>query len=173
MGEAKGQIYQINVKPETPGERGIPKFPVESALVTLQGVEGDFNRYRTEKNGRDLDSALLLIPYESIQQLNQEGWLVKPGDLGENVTVLGVAYDSFKVGDIYSLGKNLKIQISRPCTACGNLELLQYVGERVKEFVRTLTWKENGKIMNRRGWYARVLKEGEINKGDLIERIIR
>src|SRR3989344_2899786 len=175
MEEAKGQIYQINVKHETEGERGIPKFPIKSALFSLDGVMGDFNRYRTENNGRDPDSALLLIPYETIQQLNEEGWPINIGDLGENITTFGLDYDSFQVGNRYLLGfgKELEIQISRACTACKNLASLPYVGDKIAEFVRTLTWKEGDDVKNRRGWYARVLKEGQIETGGLIERIIK
>jgi len=41
-----GEAYQINVKSETPGERGIPKRPVDSAWIKHEGIVGDFNKYR-------------------------------------------------------------------------------------------------------------------------------
>ena len=169
----KGQVYQINVKPKTEGERGIPKLPVGGAQVSFQGIEVDFNRYRAERCEGDLDKALLLIPFETIQQLNEEKWPVQAGDLGENITTLGIPYGLFQVGDKYLIGNSLEVKISRPCTACSNLEVLPYVGERLKEFVRALTWKDSGEIKNRRGWYASVLTEGEIRTGDLIEKIIK
>ena len=33
-----GVVQQINVKPRTPGEHGLPKKPVDSATVTRSGV---------------------------------------------------------------------------------------------------------------------------------------
>lgn len=167
-----GRIYQINKKLETPGEHGLPKLPVESSLVTYRGIDGDFNVYRHEKKHDDPDMALLLFPLEMIHKLNKEGWPVSPGDLGENITTTGIPYDNFAPGKIYRLGDQTEIQISRPCTACQNLYLLPYVGqERGPTFLKTLTWKENGVIKNRRGWYAIVLKEGPIRKEDSIEEI--
>ncbi len=81
-----GLIYQLNRKPQTPGERGLPKLPVEEAMITFQGIEGDYNRYRSERKQNNPDWALLLMPLEMIMQLNREGWPVNPGDLGVNRT---------------------------------------------------------------------------------------
>ena len=59
-----GQVYQINIKTETSGARGLPKLPVESAMATYTGIDGDFNRYRHEKLSDDRDQALLIMPLE-------------------------------------------------------------------------------------------------------------
>ncbi len=156
-----GRVHQINVKPETPGEEGLPKTPVEAARVRAGGLAGDFNRYRHERQHDDPNAALLLVPLETISELNQEGWPIKPGDLGENITTTGIPYESFVPGKIYGVGE-AEIQISKRCDPCTNLYLLPYVGER------------NGpaflKVMRgRRGWYAKVLREGRIRVGDPIE----
>ncbi len=167
----KATIYQLNIKPETPGERGLPKKPVEAAYVIARGIVGDFNKYRHEEKHDNPNMALLLLPLETIQQLNTEGWPVQPGDLGENITTHGIPYNSFAPGKRYALG-NAEIEIAEPCTPCRNLAVLSYVGkERCTEFMRTLLY-QNGERNNRRGWYARVLKEGEIKKGETIEEII-
>ena len=158
---ALGTVLQINVKPSTPGERGLPKLPVESALVTAAGVEGDYNVYRHSELGDDPDSALLIVPVETIRQLNSEGWPVKPGDLGENLTTSGIPYAGFAVGKAFSAGE-VRFQISRACEPCDNLFLLPYVGgERGAAFLKTM--------LGRRGWYARVLTEGSISSGDSVE----
>lgn len=161
----KGQIFQINVKPETPGQRGLPKLPVESARITRRGIEGDFNRYRYEEKHADPDMALLLMPLETIQRLEEEGWPIRPGDLGENITTTGIPYDSFAPGKKYRLGESVETQISEPCNPCNNLYLLPYVGtENGPRFLRTM--------LGRRGWYARVLREGHIRKADPIEELV-
>lgn len=156
---ASGKVDLVNAKPLTPGERGLPKRPVGGALVTKAGVQGDFNVYRHER-GDDPDSALLIFPAETILELNEEGWPVKPGDLGENLTTSGIPYSSFAVGKTFRAG-GVRFQVSRPCEPCDNLFLLPYVGRtKGPEFLKTM--------LGRRGWYARVLTEGQVRPGDPI-----
>ncbi len=162
----KGKVYQINIKDKTDTERGLPKFPVQSAQVSSIGVEGDFNRYRQEIDHGNPDMAILVMPLETIRQLNQEGWPINPGDLGENITSEGMEYRSFYVGGAYKIGNEVEIQISKPCDPCNNVYLLPYVGvEKGPSFMKAL--------VGRRGWYARVLKDGKIRTGDSIEAIHR
>ena len=63
-----GMILQINVKSNVEGERGIPKLPVESALVGINGLEGDFNRHRHEKRD-SLEKAVLILTSDVILDL--------------------------------------------------------------------------------------------------------
>jgi len=153
-------VSQINVKSLTEGERGLPKKPVDSAFISFAGVQGDFNVYRHDKLRDDPDSALLIMPIEKITELNSEGWPIKPGDLGENLTTSGIPYDSFKIGKIFTAGE-ATFQISRACDPCVNLFLLPYVGRsKGPEFLKTM--------LGRRGWYARVLKEGRVKAEDQV-----
>lgn len=158
-----GRVHQINVKPETPGEEGLPKRPVEAAMAYHHGLEGDFNRYRHEKEADDPTAALLLVPLETIQELNREGWLVRPGDLGENLTTIGIPYERLAPGTSFGVG-GAEIRISRRCDPCTYLYLLPYVGEaKGPAFVKTM--------VGRRGMYATVVREGRIRKGDaLVDR---
>ncbi len=159
----RGRVHQINRKPQTQGERGLPKAPVESALITLRGLEDDFNRYRHERKHDDPDSALLLMPLETLHELNGEGWPLKPGDIGENVTTAGIPYHGFAPGRSFRIG-GAEVQVSKACDPCTNLYLLPYVGEvQGPRFLKVM--------MGRRGWYARVLKEGSVRKGDPIVEI--
>jgi MOSC domain-containing protein YiiM len=159
-GTGDGVVVQLNRKPEVPGEHGLPKVPAESARVGRQGVEGDFNRYRHEEKGDHPDMAILLLPLEVIDALNREGWPVRPGDLGENITTSGIENDSFHVSDRVRIGPVL-LEVSKPCDPCTNLFLLPYVGERRgPEFLKT--------AVGRRGWYCRVVEEGTLHPGDRI-----
>lgn len=146
-----------------PGERGIPKRPTPDVSVTKNGLQGDYNVYRQEEKGGDQDSAVLLVPMETIRELNSEGWPVSPGDLGENFTTSGISYSSFEVGKKFRLG-GAELQVSRACDPCENLFVLPYVGAaKGPEFLKVM--------LGRRGWYARVLKEGRVTRGDLIEEL--
>jgi len=153
-----GEIHQINVKPQTKGEHGLPKKRVDSAFVVRAGIEGDFNVYRHEERQDDPEQALLIMPIETIGELNSEGWPVKPGDLGENFTTMGIPYQEFGVGKIFTAGR-ARFQITKACDPCDNLYLLPYVGvSKGPSFLKVM--------LGRRGWYAKVLEEGRVNAGD-------
>jgi len=158
-----GRVFELHRKAEVPGEHGLPKPRVDEALVSAAGLAGDFNRYRHEEKHDDAGMALLLMPRETIAALDREGWPVRPGDLGENVTTEGIEYDAFVPGRRFRMGTAV-VEITKACTPCDNLFLLPYVGPaRGAEFLRT--------TLGRRGWYARVLHEGRLRTGDPIEQI--
>ena len=153
-----GEIQQINVRPQTKGEHGLPKMRVDSAFVARAGVEGDFNVYRHKERRDDPDQALLIMPIETIKELNSEGWPIKPGDLGENFTTRGIPYQAFGVGKVSGAG-GTRFQITKACDPCDNLFLLPYVGtSKGPGFLEIM--------LGRRGWHARVLHEGQVKTGD-------
>ena len=150
-----GRVLQLSVKPETPGEFGLPKRAVPELFVAPSGAAGDFNRYRTEKLDGDRDQALLLMTEDLLDTLRSEGWPVGRGDLGENITLGGVPESSLAPGVRLRLGQ-VELQISKPCDPCSETYSLPYIGkERGPAFVRAL--------VGRRGWYARVLREGRLD----------
>ncbi len=162
MRENVGRVLRLSRKSPTPGERGLPKVPVHDVQITREGVAGDFNLYRHEEAGDDPAMAVLIMPSETLQDLNREGWPVRPGDLGENITSLGVPYDDFAPGGRFRIGTVL-VEVTKPCTPCDNLFGLPYVGkDRGPEFLRV--------TLGRRGWYAKVLEEGHASTDDPIER---
>lgn len=159
----QGRVYEVHRKAETAGEHGLPKPSVPSVRLTRRGVEGDFNRYRHEEKRDDPDMALLILPREVLTELNQEGWPVRPGDLGENLTTEGIGNDSFLPGRRFRIGETL-VEISKECTPCTNLYLLPYVGSsRGPAFLQTM--------LGRRGWYARILEEGLVRARDPVELV--
>lgn len=156
-----GRVFDLHRKAEVAGEHGLPKPSVAEAFVSRSGVRGDFNRYRHEEKKDDPSMALLVMPRETLRELEREGWPVRAGDLGENITTEGIAYAAFAPGRRFRAGEIL-FEISKACTPCDNLFLLPYVGpDRGPEFLKVM--------VNRRGWYARVLHEGWVRAGDSIE----
>jgi MOSC domain-containing protein YiiM len=154
-------VFQINVKTAKLGERGLPKFPVERALVKRTGLVGDFNRWRHEKAHDDLGMAVLLMPLETIEELNTEGWLLRPGDIGENFTTKGLTYNSFAPAKRYRVGKAV-VKVTKACDPCTNLYVLPQIGKD-RNIVKAM--------YNRRGWYASVDEEGEVAIGDPITEL--
>jgi MOSC domain-containing protein YiiM len=150
----QGRIVQLSRKPEEAGARGLPKGAVPELTVAVDGVQGDFNRWRTEEAHGDLDQAVLLLSDEGLSALRAEGWPVQPGELGENLTVAGLPPDALRPGVRVRLGE-VMLEVSKICDPCTILYTLPYVGvERGPAFLRALA--------GRRGWYARVLRGGTI-----------
>ena len=156
-------LFQINQKPKSKGKPGLPKTPTDFAMVTKEGLENDFNNFRTFKKKNDPNMALMLLSYDIIENLNNEGWPVKSGDLGENLMFNNINYSKFAPLQQYKVGE-IEIEISFICDPCMTLKHLSYIGnKRIKDFIKTL--------LGRRGWYAKVLKPGKIKKGDLLKKI--
>jgi MOSC domain-containing protein YiiM len=155
-----GQVRQVNVKPGRPGEVGLPKAPVAVLRVSATGAEGDYNRYRTVDLKGDPDQALLLVTEDLLTQLNREGWPVRPGDLGENLTVTGIDESDLAAGVRLASGA-VRLELTRPCKPCSELYTLPYVGpERGPAFLKATA--------GRRGWYAKVLAPGALRPSDSI-----
>jgi MOSC domain-containing protein YiiM len=149
-----GRILQMSVKPKTPGERGLPKRAVTRLEIQATGVTGDFNHYRAVQLPGDLDQAVLVLTEEVLATLGAEGWPVRPGDLGENLTLADIPEAALGPGVRLRLGE-VVLEISLACDPCTVLYALPYVGSgRGPEFIRALH--------GRRGWYARVLHSGSV-----------
>jgi MOSC domain-containing protein YiiM len=134
---------------------------VPSLTITPTGVEGDFNRWRTEEANGDPDQAVLLLSEEILAALRAEGWPVEPGELGENLTVAGLPPDALQRGAQVCLGE-VVLELSKPCDPCIVLYSLPYVGvERGPAFLRTL--------QGRRGWFARVVRGGMVRPDMAVE----
>jgi MOSC domain-containing protein YiiM len=154
---AAGRIIRLQRKPREGRSRGIPKQPVDELVIRADGVEGDFNRWRTEKAAGDPDQAVLLLAEEVLAELRAEGWPVGAGDLGENLLVAGLPAGALTPGARVRAGA-VELEISKRCDPCVVLYGLPYVGhERGPAFVRTLR--------GRRGWFARVIGGGVLRVG--------
>lgn len=152
-----GRIVRLQRKPREGRSRGIPKRAVDELVITAEGVEGDFNRWRTEKAAGDPDQAVLLLSEEVLAELNAEGWPVGPGDLGENLLLAGLPADALTPGARVRAGE-VELEVSKRCDPCVVLYGLSYIGqERGPAFVRTLR--------GRRGWFARVVRAGMLRVG--------
>jgi len=153
-------IFQINVKANTPRQISLPKMSVDAAIISKWGLEGDYNKFRKEKKKNDPDMAVMILSTDILEALNNEGWPVNSGDLGENLTLTNIDYNKMKLGDKLEIGE-VRLEISLICDPCTNLNNLPYVGkEKSTLFIKTL--------MKRRGWYARVLKAGKVIVGDSV-----
>ena len=91
-----GVIHSVNVSENG----GVPKLPIRAAIIRFEGVEGDHNKFRTERKDGDPGRAVNLFSLERIEQLQREGHTIEVGSTGENLTIEGVDWDILEVGMI-------------------------------------------------------------------------
>ena len=82
------------------------------------------------------------------------------GQFGENFTVEGMLDDAIHVGDIFRVGGAL-VEVTQPRVPCFKLAIRM----GLEGFQNILL------SSNRIGFYLRVLEEGEVGAGDVIERV--
>jgi MOSC domain-containing protein YiiM len=132
----------------------ISKQPVLSpAEVTLRGLVGDKANLPIH-GGPDAALCIHLSSHYDFWNAHL-GVALRPGAVGENLTVADLAEDDVSVGDIVRIGSVLA-QVSGPRVPCTNQA--RYVGR--KDWVK-LTIREN-----RTGFYMRVLEPGALSVGD-------
>lgn len=164
MTDLSGIVHQLSI-----GPGGFPNHPVESAEVTKEGVVGDKVRH-PKIHGRP-DQAICLYSLEDLEKIKEKGFDLFPGAVAENITTEGIDFNLVRVGDVYQIG-GVAAQITNYRTPCGNLE---------KEYGNGLNshmWDERSKkydysseLWGMTGFYARIIKPGQINQGDSIVRI--
>jgi MOSC domain-containing protein YiiM len=82
------------------------------------------------------------------------------GQFGENFTVEGMLEDVVHLGDVFRVGGAM-VQISEPRAPCAKLALKMGLPQFPKRFLAS----------ERVGFYLRVLREGEVGAGDVIEQV--
>lgn len=123
-------------------------------MVTVNGLEGDKQRFRRFHGGPT--RALCLYSLELIDQLALEGHPIAPGLVGENVTISGLDWTVVQPGARMTLGP-VEVEITSFTVPCKTIRhaFLDEDFTRVSQKLHP-------------GWsrvYARVLREGELERG--------
>jgi MOSC domain-containing protein YiiM len=82
------------------------------------------------------------------------------GQFGENFTVEGMLEDEIHIGDVFRAGGAL-VEVTQPRVPCYKLGIKMGLRGFEKAFLAS------GRV----GFYLRVLEEGEVGAGDVVERI--
>lgn len=137
--------------------KGLPKKPIDHAVIGWKGVEGDVQQYRTH-HGRPWQ-ALCIWSTDSIERLQSEGHPIAPGYAGENITVNGIPAAAFRPGAHFRIGgvRGFLTAYAIPCR-------------------HNKDWFANGdfnRMSHERGndsrVYAMVTRTGDIAVGDTFE----
>lgn len=172
------------------------KDALPQIMLLDAGVSGDYNHYRTQALKSTQDRAVSIVTADVMQSLQAEQRfrVAKDGDLGENILVGGVGFRFFEVGRRYLFGaagddsdehyeeeetnngRGVVVEITEPMIPCANLCKLPYINnsdlmpsERIQRCQSLLEWL--GRADGFRGWYAKVIVEGEVRLGDRVTAI--
>ena len=147
---------------------------VRASIYLLKGlgVEGDAHMGATVKHRsrveRDPSQPNLrqvhLIHAELFMELNQQGYDVSSGTIGENILTQGIELLDLPTGTRLHIGKSATVEVTGSRNPCWQLDdyqsgLLKAVLDRDK----------NGNLIRKSGIMGIVLKDGEVCPGDEIE----
>lgn len=150
----EGYIFQLNCS-----AGGVPKRAVSEALLTTNGLAGDYQAKRKIHGGPE--RALCLYAFELIRQLRAEGHPIFPGSIGENVTIAALDWSALAPGSRLAIGDEVVIEISSYTTPCKTIAASFTDGAYTR-----ISQK------NHPGWsrlYARVLKAGRLATGQPVK----
>lgn len=141
------------VKDEVPG-------PVR---VTVLGLEGDEQYDRRHHGGPDM--ALLAYGGAHYPRWREELGLPEfgPGAFGENWVVDGLDETTVCLGDEYTVGDTVVVQVASPRGPCLHISRRWDRQDLLPRVVAS----------HRTGWYLRVLREGTVARGDAVTRTAR
>lgn len=147
-------LYQVNVS-----DGGVPKRPVQEAMIAKAGVEGD--RQRNLKVHGGPDRAICLFSLELLERLQEEGHPIQAGSSGENLTLAGVEWGLIKPGVTLSIGPDVQLEVTSYTVPCSHNAQWFQDGD-----YHRISQKKNP------GWsrvYAKVLRAGLVRPGDAVE----
>jgi MOSC domain-containing protein YiiM len=140
-------------------------------LVPGIGVEGDAHAGETVRHrsrvARDPTQPNLrqvhLVHAELHDELAAAGFLVEPGEMGENVTTRGIELVALPAGTRLRLGDAAVIELTGLRNPCDQLN-----GVRPGLLAAVLGRDESGNLVRKAGVMAIVLAGGEVSAGDAI-----
>ncbi|MBI5950985.1 MAG: MOSC domain-containing protein [Chloroflexi bacterium] len=137
---------------------GIYKLPAAGPVeIRLTGIDGDAICDMEHHGGPD--QAIYVYGGADYDWWSKElGRDLSPGTFGENLTISELSSAEFNVGDSLHIG-DVILQVTAPRIPCGTFATRMGDSQWVKKFRRA----------ERPGLYCRVLKEGMVNAGDVVE----
>lgn len=142
----KYRVFSINVSER----KGTEKVPVQSAVLTSEGIE-------TDAHSGNWHRQISLLDNESIQDFAARSDLeISPGDFGENITVADGDITLLTPGSILSGPGGITLLVTQ-------------VGKECHGDDCTIFRKVGRCIMPARGVFCRVTGTGNLHRGDILE----
>jgi MOSC domain-containing protein YiiM len=140
---------------------GVPKLPVHSARITVNGVDTDRHADTVHHGGSD--RAICLYSLEHILALQAEGNPIYPGSIGENLTLTGVPRDAMVPGVTLDVA-DVRLMITSYTSPCRTIRE-SFTDHHISRISHKLypAWSRV---------YACVLREGTVTVGDPIALLV-
>jgi MOSC domain-containing protein YiiM len=149
---------------DQPWTTGIFKTPVSGPVFLGHlGVEGDTQVDPVNHGGADKSVCVYSADHYEWWRERLDIVPFDYGAFGENLTLQGVIEDGVCIGDIWSVGGAVRVQVSQPRQPCWKLARKWRVRDLVDQVVKS----------GRTGWYFRVLREGVVQAGDAVALVER
>ncbi|MGH2838195.1 MAG: MOSC domain-containing protein [Thermoleophilaceae bacterium] len=140
-------------------------------LVVGMGIEGDVHAGTTVKHrsrvrkdpGQPNLRQVHLIHTELHEELADQGFDVRPGEMGENVTTSGVELLALPTGTRLRLGSDAVVEVTGLRNPCAQLD---EIAPGLMKAV--LDHDANGELVRKSGVMGVVLEGGEVRPGDSI-----
>ncbi len=137
-------LISINVSEK----KGVKKTPVESAILGLEGLQGDAHAGPWHR-------MVSLLAEESIDKMRAAGLNVGPGDFAENLTTRGVDLLALPLGTRLRVGSSVLLALTQHGKECHNRCAIYY--------------QAGDCVMPKEGVFAEVIEGGKVVVGDGIE----
>ncbi|MCP3136440.1 MOSC domain-containing protein [Pyxidicoccus xibeiensis] len=148
---------------ERPWTSGIFKQPVDGPVwLSRTGLAGDGQADVKVHGGPEKAVLAYAEAHYAFWRERLERPDVGPGAFGENFVLSGGAEDSACIGDVLRVG-GARVQVSQPRQPCWK------PARRWGRKELSLLLQQTG----RTGWYLRVLEEGPVRQGDVLELLER
>jgi MOSC domain-containing protein YiiM len=130
MNHCEGRVLSVARDPE---HRFGKQVQPSVTLIEGYGIEGDAHAGRYAKH-RFLARCLPTLPNkrqvhliraELLTELRKRGHIVEPGELGENVTTVGLNLEHFPLGTKLHLGKTAVVELTGIRTPCRSIDRFQ------------------------------------------------
>jgi MOSC domain-containing protein YiiM len=151
-----GRVNRVNVS-----KGGVPKLPVPGTEVRRLGLDGDGHATPEPTHGGEMQ-AVSLYSVEALARVAADGHQAFPGAFGENLTLQGIDWATLGAGDRLAIGRGgLLLEVTKHVAPCQTIAHL-FVDREIA-LISPKVHPEDAR------WYARVLVEGPVAEGDLVE----
>jgi MOSC domain-containing protein YiiM len=139
-------------------------------LIEGYGVEGDAHAGRFVQHRYEAKKAPLrpnrrqvhLIQSELFEEMRGLGFVIAPGDLGENITTAGIDLLALPLGAKLHLGESAVVELTGLRTPCGLIDKFK------KGLKRSMIVRMPSAVTFRAGVLAIVTSSGDLKPGDLV-----
>jgi MOSC domain-containing protein YiiM len=144
-------------------------------LLAGLGVEGDAHLGTTVQHrsrvARDPSQPNLrqvhLLHQELLEELETQGFVVRAGDIGENILTRGIDLLGLPTDTVLRIGATAVVRVAGLRNPCSQLDRF-----RPGLMAATLDRDASGRLVRKAGVMAVVLADGEVRPGDLIEVVL-